>query len=243
MLECRGVTKSFGGLVAVNRVSLHVHEKEVVGLIGPNGSGKTTLFNIINGFYKPDSGCVEFQGKNISGLKPHEICRLGIGRTFQLVKPFMKMTALENVVTAALYGKGKSISMSDARQKALHWLEFVGLYDKRHVATQDLNFTDLRMLELARALATEPKLLLLDEIMAGLNPAETSRALKLLKDVLEVGISIFWIEHIMKAIMTLSHRVIVLHSGEKIAEGKPTTISKNEKVIKAYLGETYVKFK
>jgi len=240
MLVCKGITKSFGGLVALRNVSLEIKEGEIVGLIGPNGSGKTTLFNVICGIYRPDKGAVYFKGRDITGRKPYEICKLGIGRTFQLVKPFRTMTVLENVMTATLFGRSKFITMTEARKQALKLLDFVGLSDMKNRVAGELGIASLRLLEIARALATEPELLLLDEVMAGLNPVEVSRVGALVEKVRrDLGITIFWVEHVMRAIMKHADRVIVLDRGERIAEGTPKEIAQDEKVIKAYLGEPY----
>jgi len=240
MLVCNGITKRFGGLLALKNVSSEVKEKEIVGLIGPNGSGKTTLFNVICGVYRPEGGAVYYEGKNIVGRKPYEICKLGIGRTYQLVKPFKKMTVLENVMTATLFGSPRFITMTKAREEALRWLDFVGLSDMKDKVAEDLNIASLRLLEIARALSTEPKLLLLDEVMAGLNPVEVSRVGALIEKIRrDFGITVFWIEHVMKAIMKYADRIIVLDQGEKIAEGTPKEVADNEKVIEAYLGEPY----
>lgn len=236
MLEGTEVTKRFGGLLVLSDIDFYVDNKEIVGLIGPNGAGKTTLFNVICGVYKPDKGSIKFEGRNIAGLKPHEICRIGIARTFQIVRPFSEMTVLENVMVGAIWGSGKSISKADAKKEALLWLEFVGLSDKKNIRAYELTHADKRMLELARALATNPKIILLDEVVAGLNPAEVSVMMDKIKKIWENGTAVFWIEHVMKAIMGVCHRIIVLHYGRKIAEGNPKTVSKNEAVIQAYLG-------
>jgi branched-chain amino acid transport system ATP-binding protein len=237
MLEIIGVTKYFGGLAALKDVSLSVQEKEIVGLIGPNGAGKTTLFNVITGAYRPSSGTIKFYGQDITKLKPHKICHLGIGRTFQLVRTFQAMTALENVMTGIFFGRGKSPSLSEARHESLRLLEFVGLLDKKDVPAKHLTLSERRMLEVARALATEPKILLIDEALAGLNPTETISAMKLIKKIRdERGVTVLWIEHVMKAIMEVAERIIVLHHGEKIAEGPPNVVANDEKVIEAYLG-------
>jgi len=238
LLEGRKVTKHFGGLVAVKEVDFIVNEGEIVGLIGPNGAGKTTLFNCITGVYRPTSGKIMFDGKDITGLKPHQVCKLGIGRTFQIVEPFLGMSVLENVMVGALFGRNRSISLSDARKKALECLEFVGLADKKDVLADNLTLVDRKALEIARALATDPKLILLDEVAAGLNPTETLRAMDMIKKIRdERGITIFWIEHVMRAVMGTAERIIVIHHGEKIAEGPPKEVSNNKKVIEVYLGQ------
>lgn len=240
MLQGNNVSKKFGGVDALRSVDFFVDEKEIVGLIGPNGAGKTTLFNVISGIHRPDSGVITFNGENIVGLKPFNIRKMGIGRTFQIMKPFLRMTTIENVLVAALNGRNSAISMSDAKQEALKLLDFVGLSGKKDILARSLTLAERRALEIARALAAEPKLVLLDEVVAGLNPVEAVNAMELIKDIRdELGISVFWIEHVMKAIMNICQRVIVLHQGTKIAEGPPTAIAKDESVIKAYLGDTY----
>jgi branched-chain amino acid transport system ATP-binding protein len=240
MLQGKKVTKNFGGLSAVKDVDFYVDKKEIVGLIGPNGAGKTTLFNLITGFYRPSSGVIEFNGEDITGRKPHEICKLGIARTLQIVRPFLKLTALENVVVGGVYGKNKSVGLSTARQEALKWLDFVGLRDKKDISARSLNLADRKWLEIARALATEPELILLDEVIAGLNPTETLKATDMIESIWKnLKIGVFWIEHVMRAIMTKCNRIIVLNYGEKIAEGRPKEIASNKKVIEAYLGEVY----
>jgi len=240
LLEGIKVTKHFGGLKVLNNVDFYVDDKEIVGIIGPNGAGKTTLFNVICGFYRPDSGKIIFEGKDITKLKPYNICRLGIARTFQIVRPFLRMTVLENVQVGMVYARKRNINLARAKREASYWLEFVGLYEKRDVAANQLTHTERRKLELARALASEPKLILLDEIAAGLNPSELMEMAKKVEIIWrDYGIAVLWIEHVMKAIMSVCHRIIVLHQGLKIAEGPPSTIVKDKKVIEAYLGETY----
>lgn len=237
LLAVESVTKKFGGLVAVNEVSLEVQSGEIVGLIGPNGAGKTTLFNCISGFYRPSSGRVLFGGKDISNLSPDRICRLGIARTFQVVKPLQHMSVLENIVVGALI---RSSSTAEARRRAQELCSFGGLGDKLSFPAQALTIADKKRLEILRALATEPKLLLLDETMAGLNPSERQAAVQLVRRINEeMGVSILMIEHVMDIIMPLSHRVVVLDYGVKIAEGTPQQVVHDEKVIKAYLGERY----
>lgn len=241
LLEGIRVTKYFGGLAAVNDVDFEVGEKELVGLIGPNGAGKSTLFNCISGIYRPTSGTINFNGVEITHLKPDEICRLGIGRTFQIVRPFLEMTALENVMVAGRFGCGARTSLSDARRSALEHLEFVGLSDKKDRMARDLTLHERRFVEIARALATNPEVVLLDEVLAGLNPTETTEAMGLIRRIRnDLGITVFWVEHVMKAVMGTAERIIVLHHGEKIAEGAPSEIAKNDDVVKAYLGEKYL---
>jgi branched-chain amino acid transport system ATP-binding protein len=239
LLRVENVTKSFGGLAAVHEVSLSIEEGEIVGLIGPNGAGKTTLMNLISGYYKCNAGKIEFDGVDITGAKPHKICHLGISRTFQIPRPFQDLTALANVGVGVLCGKHRPhMSYGDGLLDASHCLEFVGLFGKRNTLARDLTLYELRALELARALATTPKLIMIDEVMAGLNPGEASRAIKLVRRMIEeYHITIFWIEHVMKVIMKATERVIVLHYGEKIASGPPQEIVRNPKIIEAYLGE------
>jgi branched-chain amino acid transport system ATP-binding protein len=236
LLEVSSLTKRFGGLVANDNISMEVKEGEIVGLIGPNGAGKTTLFNCISGFYRPDSGSVVFEGKDITRFSADRICREGMARTFQIVKIFKDMTVLENVMVGAFC---RTTSPESARQEALKTLEFVGLVGKRDVPGGALTIAEKKRLELARALATQPKLLMLDEAMAGLNPMETREAVELLRKINAQGVTLIVVEHVMEAIMTISDRIIVLDYGRKIAEDVPEKIAVNEEVIKAYLGERY----
>ncbi|MEW6264053.1 MAG: ABC transporter ATP-binding protein [Thermodesulfobacteriota bacterium] len=238
MLEVKNLVKSFGGLVAVNEVGFTVNTGEIVGLIGPNGAGKTTVMNLISGTFKPDRGSIRFQGREIAGLAPNKICHLGLSRTYQIPQPFYALTALASVTVSVINGKKrKNMSLFDAAFEASYYLEFVGLFAKRDTLAKDLNLYELRMLELARALATTPKLLLLDEAMAGLNPAEASRALEMIWSAQEqFGITILWIEHVMKVIMSAAKRIVVLQYGQKLMEGRPGEVVKDERVIQAYLG-------
>lgn len=236
LLKIEGISKSFGGLQAINNVSFNIGKGEILALIGPNGAGKTTLFNLIMGFFYPDTGKVIFTGDNIVGLTPHEICARGIARTFQIVKPFLTIPVFDNVVVGALNKKKK---MRQAKKRAEEILDFVGLSDKKRTLASALTLPDRKRLELARALATDPKLLLLDEMMAGLTPAEIDRLIELFKVVNKQQITILLIEHVMRGVMALSQRIVVLNCGEKIAEGYPEEVMNNPKVLKAYLGEGF----
>lgn len=239
ILEGKGVAKSFGGLMALRQIDFYLEEGEIVGLIGPNGAGKTTLFNVVSGVYPPDRGELFFNGRSISSLKPYQICRLGIGRTFQIVRPFLKMTCLENILIS-LIGRGeKGKNLGEKKKEAREYLEFVGLKNRESRLAKDLTLIEKKRLEVARALASKPKLLLLDEVLAGLNPSEILQALQLIRVIqTQMKITIFWIEHVMGAIMKASDRIIVLDQGEKIKEGKPEEIVSDPRVIEAYLGES-----
>jgi branched-chain amino acid transport system ATP-binding protein len=240
LLKGVGVTKRFGGLVALNDVDFNVDEGEIVGLIGPNGAGKTTLFNIISGTFPPTKGTIKFEGKDVPGLGAYKVCRLGIARTFQTPKPFPNMTVYENVLAAASFGCTKDKRFSDPKQELDRILEKFGLTKKSMTFASGLTVFEMRMLEVARALSTKPRLLLLDEVMAGLNPTETVSMIGIIRELRDKdGATIFMIEHNMRAIMEIADRIIVLHQGAKIAEGEPKEIAKNPSVIKAYLGEAY----
>ncbi|MEB3759232.1 MAG: ABC transporter ATP-binding protein [Desulfurococcales archaeon] len=239
ILRVEKVTKRFGGLVALSDVSFEVNQGEILGLIGPNGAGKTTLFNVITGVYKPEEGRVIFKNKDITGLRPHKIARMGIARTHQIVKPFGDLTVLENTMIGALYGRRHGhITEEEARDIALDILEFVGLKEKADLPARILNIQEKKRLELARALAEEPELLLLDEVLAGLNPSEVAKMLDLLRKIRsEKNVTMIMIEHVMHAVMNLADRIVVLHFGRKIAEGTPEEVASNPEVITAYLGD------
>jgi len=237
ILEGEGVTKYFGGLVAVSNVDFHVDQGEIVGLIGPNGAGKTTLFNLISAALATKEGVIRYKGKKITGLKPHQICRLGLARTFQSVKVFANMTVLQNVLLGSLFGTPENMSSANATKEAEELLEFVGLSAVKATPARDLTLANQKRIEVARALATKPELLLLDELMAGLNPAEVAQAMELVTRIRDKGITVFMIEHVMKAIMGVCDRIMVLHHGVKIAEGTPQEIASSKTVIEVYLGE------
>jgi branched-chain amino acid transport system ATP-binding protein len=237
ILEGEGVTKYFGGLAAVSNVDFHVDKGEIFGLIGPNGAGKTTLFNLISGAFTPKSGIIKFKGKKISGLSPYKICRMGMARTFQEVRIFANMLAVENVALGALFGTPKGVSPAEAAKEAEELLDFVGLSVPKTVPAGGLTLANQKRVEIARALATKAEMLLLDELMAGLTPTETAEAMKLVTSIRDRGVTIFMIEHVMKAIMGVCDRIMVLHHGEKIADGTPKEIATSKKVIEVYLGE------
>jgi branched-chain amino acid transport system ATP-binding protein len=237
ILEGKGVTKYFGGLAAVSNVDFSVEQREAFGLIGPNGAGKTTLFNLISAALTTKSGTIKFKDQNITGLKPYKICRMGIARTFQTVKVFPDLPVLSNVTLGLHFGMSPGMSSKDAVREATELLEFVGLSALKATLAKDLTLANQKRLEVARALATDPELLLLDEMMAGLNPTELAQAMELIARIRNKGITIIMIEHVMKAIMNVCERIMVLHHGQKIAEGTPQEIATSEKVIKVYLGD------
>jgi branched-chain amino acid transport system ATP-binding protein len=237
MLEGEKVSKYFGGLAAVLNVDFHVKKGEVFGLIGPNGAGKTTLFNLISGTFVPKTGVINFKGEKISGLKPYRICRMGMARTFQEVRIFPNMPAIQNVALGALFGTPKGMSPAKATKQAAELLDFVGFSVPKNVPAGGLTLPNQKRVEIARALATDADMLLLDEVMAGLTPTETAEAMELVKKIRDKGITIFMIEHVMKAIMGVCDRIMVLHHGEKIADGTPKEIATSKKVIEVYLGE------
>jgi branched-chain amino acid transport system ATP-binding protein len=239
-LECSDILKTFGGLVALKGVNLTVNQGEIVGLIGANGAGKTTLFNVISGFLRNSfSGLVKFQGVELNPLRPHKVCRLGIARTFQVVRPLHEFTVHKNVEIGVIFGNIAVENSTQTREKTLEILRFAGLEEKGNYRARELTLADLKRLEVARAVATSPKLLLLDEMLSGLNASETTEAIKFIYRIRnEMGITIFLIEHVMKAVMEICERIVVLDYGEKIAEGTPTEIGSNREVIKAYLGNS-----
>jgi branched-chain amino acid transport system ATP-binding protein len=237
MLQLINVSKHFGGLTALKKISLNVEEGTIVGLIGPNGAGKTTLFNAVSNVNPCDEGRILFQGKEITRCNPDQVCLKGIGRAFQLVRPFGNITVLQNVIIG---GFCRVKRLEEATEEALRVLAFADLIGKKDVFARSLTIADRKRLELARALATRPRLLLLDEIMGGLNPKEIEDVIKLLRKLQKEGITLFIIEHVMQAIMALCENIVVINFGEKIADGKPDEIAKNQEVIKAYLGEEYV---
>jgi len=239
-LRVEGLSKSFGGLKAVHNVGFDVGQGEILGLIGPNGSGKTTTLNLLTGFLKPDSGTIIFQGKNIVGLQRCHVCRHGMARTFQIIKPFLEFTALKNVMVGRVYGQEPARNLKVAAEESREILELVGLKDKAEVLAKDLTLMQRKRMELARALAARPQLLLLDELMAGLNHAETDEAMQLIRKLKDDrNLTILMVEHIVKAIVGLSDRIVVLNMGEKIAEGLPQEIVHHPEVIDVYLGKTH----
>ncbi|MEM2424766.1 MAG: ABC transporter ATP-binding protein [Candidatus Bathyarchaeia archaeon] len=240
MLEVVNVTHKFGGLYALQDVSFKLKEKSIMGLIGPNGSGKTTLINVISGIYKPVAGKILLEGKDITGLKPNDICKMGILRTFQIPRLFLRQTVLDNVMYGALFGRKKPVSLSEAREDSLYFLNFVGLGHKKNLMASQINVYERKMVELAMALNALPRVLLLDELVAGANPQEMLFCMEIVKKIRdEFGITILWIEHVMKAIMNVAETIVVLNFGKKIAEGSPKEIARNKEVIEAYLGAEY----
>ena len=237
LLELSGIAKRFGGLEVIRRMDFGVAPGEIVGLIGPNGAGKTTIFNLVMGVYRPDGGRIVFDGTDITRAATEDICRLGIARTFQVVKPFGNLTAWQNVMVGAFLRVRRT---REARARAAETLKLVGLWPRRHELARGLTIGLRKRLEVARALATRPRLLLLDEVMGGLNPTEVQSMIALVREIQAQGVSVLIIEHVMAAVMSLSDRIIVLHHGEKIAEGPPAHVARHPDVVQAYLGEEYL---
>jgi len=235
ILQVKKIKKAFGGIIAVNGLSIDVHKEEILGLIGPNGSGKTTSFSLISGYLAPDEGQVLFDGIDITGLKPNRICQYGIARTFQLTKPFMNMTVLQNLLVGMLFGGGVS-NVKQAKDECEEILGYVGLGGKGGLVAGSFGVVDRKKIEIARALATKPKMLLLDEMMSGLTPAEMDDTIQLVKQIHASGITLIVVEHVLRAILQISNRLLVLNYGEKIAEGDPQEVINDEKVVEAYIG-------
>lgn len=237
LLEVHNITKRFGGLVAVNDLSLSVNKGEILGMIGPNGAGKTTAFNMISGYYQPNEGRVVFDSKDITGFRPDQVCKLGLARTFQVVKPFPHLSVLDNVIVGAY---NRTNNKQEAGKKAQEILDFLGMRNMTEQLAGGLSVAGRKRLEIAKVLATEPKMILLDEAMAGLRPKETDEIIELVRQISQQGVALLLVEHVMKVIMSLADRIVVIHHGEKIAEGEPQQVVQDKAVIDAYLGEEAV---
>ncbi len=235
LLEVREVSKRFGGLLAVSDVSCSLGEGQILGLIGPNGAGKTTLFNVVNGVYPADQGTIRFAGEDITGCSPDQVVHRGLARTHQVVKPLNEMSVLENVTVGACFGR-ESLHLRAAREAAMEVLKLVGMADRAQAPARSLTIAFKKRLEVARALAARPRLLLLDEVLAGLNPTEVAQMIDLVRSIRDRGVSVLMIEHLMQAIMNLSDRIVVLNLGRKLAEGRPEEVVNNPDVVEAYLG-------
>jgi branched-chain amino acid transport system ATP-binding protein len=236
-LECREISKTFGGIEALTHVNLTVEPGSITGVIGPNGAGKTTLFNIVSGALRPTAGDVIFKGKKISGMGPARVCRLGIARTYQLVRPFNSLSTMENVLIGLGFGRTETLKKDKRVAEAIKILQFVGLGDKINHVAEGLTLVEKKHLEIARALATAPEILLLDEVVSGLNPTEVSQTIQTIQQIRKSGITVIMIEHILKVVMALCERVVVLNCGVQIAEGTPEEVVTNEVVIEAYIGK------